>query len=255
MSIGLCVCVCIHFAFFWAFSVGRMGILWVPKCLVASIRGAASIRRPTVAPTRIEKRNLCGWHRGHVVCSLRFYPFWILFAPGRCWNSPVRPAGLLRTLWLLYFWLLMCRKLIIKGSPSGRRDNCACVCMCVCLVFFLPIYATCMSHFLRTPVARFSGQFFFILLFALDFLPVSFAFWSWPCVIFTFFFFVLVFLFTTGKYWPALIVVFPLVNYWTEGNEWWLRVKDQGGTFTIRYFHYLSLKRCSVIWHFLTIGN
>lgn len=137
MSIGLCVCVCVHFAFFWAFSVGWGGwILWVPKCLMASIRGAASIRRPTVAPTRIEKRNLCGWHRGHVVCSLRFYPFWILFAPGRCWNSPVRPAGLLRTLWLLYFWLLMCRKLIIKESPSGRRDNCACVCMCVCLVFF-----------------------------------------------------------------------------------------------------------------------
>lgn len=161
MSIGLCVCVCIHFAFFWAFSVGRMGILWVPKCLVASIRGAASIRRPTVAPTRIEKRNLCGWHRGHVVCSLRFYPFWILFAPGRCWNSPVRPAGLLRTLWLLYFWLLMCRKLIIKGSPSGRRDNCACVCMCVCVCFFFyPFMLPACRIFFEPPSLDFPDNFF-----------------------------------------------------------------------------------------------
>lgn len=185
MSIGLCVC---SFCFFLGFFGGAGGILWVPKCLVASIRGAASIRRPTGAPTRIEKRNLCGWHRGHVVCSLRFYPFWILFAPGRCWNSPVRPAGLLRTLWLLYFWLLMCRKLIIKGSPSGRRDNCACVCMCVCLVFFFTHLCYLHVAFSSNPRRSIFRTFFFILLFALDFLPVSFAFWSWPCVIFTFFF-------------------------------------------------------------------
>lgn len=61
---------------------------------------------------------------------------------------PVRPGWPFSVLPLLYFWLLMYRKLIIKGSLSRRCDNCACMGMrCFILYFVFYLFAhLCYLH-------------------------------------------------------------------------------------------------------------